>query len=104
MWSPTLPILSALTLATAQNSWPTQSYKTEPFIAPQLDIKKSGATEPGYLFFGPSGNTTNYAAPLIMTDDGELVWRGPDLEQQNPTNFRVQTHTPKRISYWSGFG
>ena len=84
----------------ANASWPFQSFKTVAFHPPDLKIAKSGKTAAGYLFLAPSGALAYDVAPLIMTDDNELVWQG--LTGQ-AFNFGVQQYKAKPVlTYWNG--
>jgi len=81
-------------------AFPAQSYKTETLTPPDLAITKNGATEPGYLFFAPTGSGTKSKAPLIMTDTNELIWHGPYV---TAFNFGVQQYQGKDVLvYWTG--
>lgn len=85
--------------------WPYQAYRSSPFNPPYLDISRNGQPlAPGLLFISPENFTPLKAAkdvaPLIMTDDGQLVWNGPNL---NVTNFRVTLYQGAPIlTFWSG--
>ena len=95
--------------ATAGNTsgpvWPWQIYQSASFNPPELQITSNGAPlASGLVFITPSNfgatNALQEAAPLIMTDKGQLVWNGPIL---NATNFRVAKYEGKDIlTYWSG--
>ena len=85
--------------------WPWQIYKSAPYNPPQLDIISNGQPlAPGLLVFAPSDFSTTQAvkeqAPVIMTQDGQLVWNGPVVAANN---FRVATFEGQKIlTYWSG--
>ena len=81
--------------------WPYQSYRTTDFHPPELSITKPGTPADGYLFIGQAGPKVVEAAPLIMTDDNELVWQGPG--HLTPFNFYVQTYQGNPVLvYWNG--
>lgn len=86
-------------------TWPWQIFQSSPFNPPQLDIRHSGdPLAEGLLFMTPSSfrsvNSVKEAAPLIMTDRGQLVWNGPI---SNATNFRATTYKGSPIlTFWSG--
>ena len=89
---------------TGPKSWPYQVYKSAPFNPPELQIKGNGQhLAPGLLFFAQETFSTpnlKDIAPMIMTDQGQLIWNGPRV---NATNFRVTTLNDKPIlTYWSG--
>ena len=85
--------------------WPYQVYRSSSFNPPQLQITTNGQPlAGGLLFITPSDFTevfaTKEAAPLIMTDAGQLVWNGPSV---NSTNFRIASYENKSVlTYWSG--
>ena len=82
--------------------WPTLSFKSIPTISPlALEVNKTGQTAPGYLFFNPSGfSHINSTAPVIFTDDEELVWFGP---RGQAFNFGPYTYQDKPVlAYWNG--
>lgn len=85
--------------------WPYQVFRSATFNPPQLQVTANGEhLAPGLLFFAPTDftpvNATQDQAPLIMTDTGQLVWNGPNLDA---TNFRVTSYEGKVIlTFWSG--
>ena len=85
--------------------WPWQIYQSSPFNPPELQITRNGAPLAlGLLFISPSNagavNAIKEAAPLIMTDGGQLVWNGPI---SNATNLRVAKYEGNKIlTFWSG--
>ena len=90
----------------AQNAtttpWPTKSFKTEPtFSPPVLQINKTGEpVAPGYLFFAPDGRPPLQVSPLIMGNEGQLVWNGPST---HAFNFGMQQYKGKSVLvYWNG--
>jgi hypothetical protein len=81
---------------------PFQTFKTEEFLPQDMAITKSGETEKGYLFLNPQGPGAEEAAPLIMTDDNELVWQGP---AGLALGLRSQTYEGRPVlAYWNGSG
>ena len=97
-----MPIAARQTIP--EPSWPIQSFKTTNFTVPALNISRSGLTEQGLLFFAPLGSPPTIAAPLIMSDDGQLVWHG--LVQSYPTaalGFQAQKFGKNEVlTYWNG--
>ncbi len=85
--------------------WPWQVYQSSPFNPPELQISSNGATlAPGLLFITPSNGApvpaVKEAAPIILTDQGQLIWNGPS---SNATNLRVAKYQGHDIlTYWSG--
>ncbi len=81
--------------------WPSQLYKTEDFSAPRVAISKLGTTSPGFFFVTLFGPETNSTTVLIMTEQGQLVWR-PEARFVG-TNFAVQQfHGTIVLTYWNG--
>ena len=83
--------------------WPYQSFKSVDFHPPNMTISKSQRTAPGYLFFGEypiGGSGVAEIAPLIMSDENELVWQGAP---GYTSNLNVQTlDNEKVLTYWNG--
>lgn len=93
-------VCSAQDTGDATPGWPRQSFKTEPNLHPPvLETTQSGETAPGLLFIGPGHNGVGPAFPLIMTQDGELVWQGPSL---GPTvnNFNLEDYNGESYLHW----
>lgn len=86
--------------------WPWQKFHSSPFNPPELAITDNGGPlADGLLFFTQSNfypvNSIEEAAPLIMTDRGELVWNGP---VSNATNLHATTYKGSPVlTFWSGF-
>lgn len=85
--------------------WPWQIYQSAPYNPPELDINSNGeALAEGLLLFTPSNfrpiNSVKESAPLIMTDQGQLVWNGPI---GNVTNLRATVYEGSPVlTYWAG--
>ena len=85
--------------------WPHQVFKSASFNPPQLEVTRNGKQlSPGFLFFDPMKitrfNATQDEAPLIMTDNGQLVWNGPYV---GASNFRVASYEGKAVlTFWAG--
>jgi len=81
--------------------WPSQLYKNEDFSAPRVAISKLGTTSPGFFFITLFGPETNSTTVLIMTEQGQLVWR-PEA-QFVATNLAVQELNGTTVlTYWNG--
>ncbi|ETI23724.1 hypothetical protein G647_05529 [Cladophialophora carrionii CBS 160.54] len=82
--------------------WSTLSFKSAPTISPlSLEINKTGQTAPGYLFLNPTGFAhINSTAPVVFTDDNELVWFGPRGQAFNFGPYEYQGKTV--LAYWNG--
>lgn len=80
--------------------WPLQSFKTTSYKPPSLNVTKAGQTEPGYLIFAPFDMSRNATAPLIYSDDGQLVFHGPS---EGAYSLRAQTLNGEPVlTYWTG--
>ncbi|PYI11100.1 hypothetical protein BO78DRAFT_304483 [Aspergillus sclerotiicarbonarius CBS 121057] len=64
--------------AAAQSAWPQQTFRSTSIQAPYLNVPKHGKPELGHLFFSPSSSTQEWSYPAIYSDDGQLVWQGPN--------------------------
>lgn len=84
-------------------TWPTQSFKTEPsFRPPVLDVTKSGAAlEDGLLMITllPVTNEVENAA-TIMTDTGDLIWNSPPGGYSNMVVSTLDSQPV--LSFWNG--
>jgi hypothetical protein len=66
-----------------------------------LEVNKTGETVPGYLFLNPAGfSHVNQTAPIIFTDDSELVWFGPRGQAFNFCPYENQGKPV--LAYWNG--
>jgi hypothetical protein len=81
-----------------------QRYLTEPFTPSKLTITtpaRSGAS-PGYLFLAPYQGVGT-PGPMIMTQQGQLVWFHPLPGHDIATNFQVQQYEGKPVlTWWQG--
>jgi hypothetical protein len=69
---------------------------------PQTWPSQNPGGKKGYLFLNPQGPGAEEAAPLIMTDDNELVWQGP---AGLALGLRSQTYEGRPVlAYWNGSG
>jgi hypothetical protein len=96
--------------SSAYASWPYQTFKSSPFTPPVLTTTKAdnATLSSGYIFL-TIGNTSDVglidAAPVIMSDSGELIWNGPVSVSTDITNLLVQTLDDQPVlTYWSGAG
>ncbi|OJI96199.1 hypothetical protein ASPVEDRAFT_120084 [Aspergillus versicolor CBS 583.65] len=91
--------IHAATSSTPAAPWPTHSFHTTPKTAPLLNVTKVGQTEPGFLFISPS--TQNLGSPTIYSDNGDLVWLGPE----GGKTFAYQPqylHGEPVLTFWQG--
>lgn len=83
------------------STFPDQTYKTVPFSAPRVASSKLGTTTPGFLFLSLFGRDIHAPAPLIMSEEGQLIWRA--RTNGTVTTFGVQELDGKQVlSYWNG--
>lgn len=92
------------TNTTAAAVWPYQSFRSADFHPPVLKVTRrnggNATTSNGYLFISPTGPGAEDQAPLIISDDGELVWQGP---AGMGFGFRAQVLEGRPVlSYWDG--
>ncbi|OKL62618.1 hypothetical protein UA08_01241 [Talaromyces atroroseus] len=82
--------------------WPTQRFKSSRAIAPVLDFVQYGqACRDGlYTFIAPRGDSVSSAGPMILDQDGHLVWTevrgqtyGMDMQTYKGENF---------VTFWTG--
>ncbi|UKZ91461.1 uncharacterized protein TrAFT101_006439 [Trichoderma asperellum] len=103
------------TTAAAATPWPSVSYKTEPFTSPELEVNQTGPTAPGLIWFspalffpqqGPGAPSTSELTPLIASQNGEVVFHGPNYPPDQPNffaNFRPQFFSNGTLlSYYLG--
>lgn len=95
-----LPYLTFLPLPVLCDNWPFRTFRTNGFQPPELHVTKSGTTAPGYLFIGPRGNQPAGVAPLIYTDDGDLIYQGP---QRSVSNLEIAKLGDQDVlTWWEG--
>lgn len=88
------------TNAAAESTWPQQTFRSTSIQAPYLNVTKNGKTELGNLFFSPSSSSMEWSYPAIYSDDGQLVWQGPNA---NTSAFQPQMLDGEPVlAYWQG--
>lgn len=95
--------LAAVAVSAAQETakWPLQSFKSTPLQAPYMNVSKYGQTELGYLFISPHDILRETGYPTIYSDDGQLVWRGP---QMNISAYQPEMLDGEPVlAYWNGY-
>lgn len=100
-------LLLTAQICSAEFTWPFWTFNSVNFQPPKLDIVNSDeAPTPGLLFLGPKNSHLEGVLPnggagaTIYDQDGDLVWKGPDMEI---SNLQVQTLFGKPVlTYWSG--
>lgn len=81
--------------------WPLQSYKSSSIQTPFMNVTKSGQTEPGLLFLTPADTVRKHAPAAIYSDDGQLVWQGPDHKHFSALQSEILDGEPVLV-YWAG--
>src|SRR5690606_33712321 len=64
---------------------------------PVIDVQTAGETSPGLLFLAPKRGGAQ-TGPLIVDDDGEVVWAHPN--EESVADFRVQTYRGEPVLTW----
>jgi hypothetical protein len=107
-----IPVLFVVVLAAAcggttqHAAAPQQPYRhfvSRPDLQPtRVAIRKElPGTAPGYIFIAPKRGKT--AGPMIMDDNGQVVWFHP-VQPKQATDFRVQQYRGKPVLTWWGGG
>jgi arylsulfotransferase ASST len=81
---------------------PAQKFKTRPDLKPVVIsvTRRVGATAPGYLFLAPKKKVAQMG-PLIVDDEGEVVWFHPT--KASIADFRVQRYRGQPVlTWWEG--
>ena len=92
----------------AVSVWPHLTFQTEPdFKPPQFSITKTGDTSPGLILFAPSAGVYGEGgaedAAMIMTEEGDLVWQAPQLNNETLSTLNIQILRGRPVlTYWSG--
>lgn len=80
---------------------PSQSFISRPDLKPPI-VKirtPAQATAPGYIFLGPK-MVVAQAGPMIMDNNGQVVWFHPLKKTKGITDFRVQRYKGKPVLTW----
>jgi hypothetical protein len=83
-------------------SRPARHFKTRPDLRPVVfDVtRRVGDTAPGYLFLAPKKKVAQMG-PLIVDNDGEVVWFHPT--KLGVADFRVQRYRGRPVlTWWQG--
>src|SRR5690606_10060773 len=76
-----------------------QEFVTRPDLQPPvIDVEVAAATAPGLLFLAPK-QADAQSGPLIVDDEGEVVWSQP-IEDAAAADFRVQTYQGEPVLTW----
>jgi len=80
-------------------TWPVQTFVSESNISiPHFAINRSAETAPGYLFIAPA--LAPFSGPIIITDDGELIWSSEIATAIDPTPATLNGEPI--IAMWNG--
>jgi Arylsulfotransferase (ASST) len=81
----------------------SQHFRSRPDLRPPVVhvTKHASGTTPGYVFIAPKLRVAQ-AGPMILDDDGQVVWFKP-LDTRGVTDFRVQRyHGQPVLTWWRG--
>lgn len=111
-----VPLLAASTAAgssvAAHNSfwydwglygaYPRLSYESFSWASPWVNlVKSSSKCEDGYTFIEPRGDSVPHAGPIILDNDGNLVWM--EAKYGQAMDVKVQTYKGNDyITFWHG--
>jgi Arylsulfotransferase (ASST) len=77
----------------------TQHFLSRPDLRPPLvEVARTGPTSAGYIFLAPKKDVAQ-AGPMIVADDGRLVWFHP-LDTHGVADFRVQRYGGRPVLTW----
>ena len=83
-----------------------RSFRSRPDLKPPLVTvsPNPGPTAPGLVFLSPKAkNDTKQAGPMIIDNEGRLIWFQARPGVQAATEFRAQTYRGKPVlTYWDG--
>ncbi len=92
-----------LNTTAASASKPVLSFRSRSDLRPTAVevVKRSRSAEPGYVFIAPQRKSAGQHGPMIVGNDGQLVWFRPMDKKAN--NFRVQHYQGKPVlTWWEG--
>jgi hypothetical protein len=81
-------------------------FRSRPDLQPVSAVVRTdrGATAPGLIFVTPSHNRYGQQGPMILDNDGELVWLKPlsdhTTTQLRASNLRVQHYRGQKVLTW----
>jgi hypothetical protein len=82
-----------------------QRFHSEPHLAPAaVTVTRSGGSwSPGEIFLAPQqGPLQN--GPMILDQDGQLIWFKPLPSKEQAADFRVQSYQGKPVlTWWQGY-
>lgn len=89
---------------TYYGDYPFKSYRTENFTSPVVRrvVDSPECYDGRYLFFTPRAKAVDAPKPVILDDEGHLVWT-TDIHGQQPYNLNVQSYQGQpHLTYWLG--
>ena len=81
-----------------------QRLRTRPDLLPPSVVvsKREPGRTPGLIFLGPKGGH-GQDGPMILDDQGRIVWFHPTPNREEATDFRVQTYKGRpALTWWQG--
>lgn len=81
-------------------------FRSRPDLRPVSAVVRTdrGGTSPGLIFVSPAHNRYGQQGPMILDNDGDLVWFKPlsdhATKQMRPFNFRVQDYRGQKVLTW----
>lgn len=94
----------------AFGEWPTECYRSNPVIGPSLNLLQDSqlCLDGQYTFLAPAGQAVDTPGPMLIDQDGHLVW----TKQYGPTStvgvysFQGTTHLTFCVGkdYVAGYG
>ena len=94
-----------------EGSYPLINYPSAPgLVAPKVDVVQQSSSclasgrgdDARFLFVSPRGGVAQ-PRPMILDENGEVVWSGSDIENGNAYDFKVQRWNDKPVlTYWTG--
>lgn len=83
-------------------AYPRLSYESFSWASPWVNLVKSSAKcEDGYTFIEPRGNSVPYPGPIILDNEGNLVWM--ETKYGQAMDVKVQTYQGNDyITFWHG--
>lgn len=83
-------------------AYPRLSYESFPLASPWVNLVQTSAQcEDGYTFVEPRGLSVPHAGPIILDNDGNLVWM--ETKYGQAMDVKVQTYRGQDyITFWHG--
>jgi hypothetical protein len=86
--------------------YPSQSYKSSQLVSPRVNILKDDprCRDGSHIFFNPRGGKVASPGPMIVEEDGTLVWASQGYaNSKNTYGLDVQEYRgEKYLTFWAG--